>query len=71
MKKENVDVSGMHCVSCSIGISKLLRKQKGINDVEVTLSESKLSVTYDETKVDHQTIIDTIGRLGYKAKIQK
>jgi copper chaperone CopZ len=50
-----------------MGISKLLKKNKGIEDVEVHLSDSKLTITYDETTVDHQEIINTVARLGYKA----
>jgi copper chaperone CopZ len=67
MKKEEFSVIGMHCVGCSMGISKLLKKNKGIEDVEVHLSDSKLTITYDETTVDHQEIINTVARLGYKA----
>jgi len=67
MKKEEFNVVGMHCVGCSMGISKLLRKSKGIADVEVHLSDSKLTITYDEETVDHAQIIATVARLGYKA----
>jgi P-type Cu+ transporter len=68
MEKKTYDVVGMHCVSCSMAISKLLKKNKDIADVEVYLSDSKLVVTLDETKVSDQLIADTVGRLGYRAK---
>ncbi len=67
MKKEEFIVVGMHCVGCSMGISKLLKKHKGIADVEVHLSDSRLSITYDEQAVNHEQIITTVARLGYKA----
>ena len=67
MKKEEFSVIGMHCIGCSMGISKLLKKNKGIEDVQVHLSDSKLTITYDETTVNHKEIIDTVARLGYKA----
>ncbi len=67
MKKETYNVIGMHCVSCSTGIAKLLRKNKAVDDVQVELSNSKFHITYDEENLDSQTIVDTVGRLGYKA----
>jgi P-type Cu+ transporter len=67
MEKKTYDVLGMHCVSCSTAISKLLKKNKDIEDVEVYLSDSKLVITLDETKVSHQMIAETVGRLGYRA----
>lgn len=67
MKKETYDVVGMHCVSCSIGISKILKRTKGVQDVEVELSNSKITVTYEEDKVSDKTVIEQVSRLGYKA----
>ena len=67
MKKEEYEVIGMRCVGCSLGIQKLLKKQKAITDVEVVLHESKLKIAYDDTAIDEETIVKTVGRLGYKA----
>lgn len=67
MKTKTYDVLGMHCIGCSMGIQKLLKKTKGIDDVQVRLSESKIDVTYDEQIVNDTLVIETVGRLGYKA----
>lgn len=67
MKKAEYDVLGMHCVSCSTAISKLLSKTKGVSDVEVILSESKILIEYDEKMVNDQKIVEQVGRLGYRA----
>ena len=67
MKKAEYDVLGMHCVSCSTAISKLLSKTKGVNDVEVVLSDSKIHIEYDESLVDDKKIVEQVSRLGYKA----
>lgn len=67
MKKAEYDVIGMHCVSCSTAISKLLSKTKGVSDVEVYLSDSKIHIEYDENLVDDKKIVEQISRLGYKA----
>lgn len=67
MKKAEYNVIGMHCVSCSTAISKLLSKTKGVSDVEVRLVDSKIDIIYDETLVDHKKIVEQVARLGYKA----
>jgi copper chaperone CopZ len=67
MKTVEYDVLGMHCVSCSMGIQKLLKKTKGVTEVEVHLTDSKVHVTFDESSVNDQIIINQVARLGYKA----
>ena len=71
MKTQTYDVIGMHCVSCSIAISKLVKRNRGVADVEVKLSDSKLIVSYDETLVTDQVVVDSVARLGYKAQVEK
>ena len=67
MEKKTYDVIGMHCVSCSMAISKLLKKNKDVDDVEVSLGQSKITVTFDPEKVNDLVIAETVARLGYKA----
>lgn len=67
MMKKEYDVIGMHCVSCSTAISKLLKKNKDIQDVEIHLSDSKLILDLDESKVSDKDVYDTVMRLGYRA----
>jgi P-type Cu+ transporter len=71
MKKAEYDVIGMHCVSCSMGISKILKKTKGVIDVDVELSKSLVNITYDETVVNDKIIVEQVSRLGYKAVEKK
>jgi Cu+-exporting ATPase len=71
MKKAEYDVIGMHCVSCSMGISKILKKTKGVIDVDVELSQSKVHITYDEQLVNDQLIVEQVSRLGYRAVEKK
>lgn len=71
MKKQEYDVIGMHCVSCSTAISKLVKRNKGVFDVDIKLADQKLIVSYDEQTVKDQDIIDAVARLGYRAVVQK
>ena len=67
MKKVEYHVLGMRCVGCSMGIQKLLKRSKGVSEVEVVLSESRIFITYDESVIDNKQIVDTVSRLGYQA----
>lgn len=67
MNKVEYNVLGMHCVSCSTGIKKLVSKQKEVENVEVSLGESKIYVTFKDDQVNDKTVIDNVARLGYKA----
>jgi len=67
MEKKTYEVVGMHCVSCSTGIRKLLSKQKAIDTVEVELSSSHIHITFKED-ADDGLVRETVNRLGYKAK---
>lgn len=71
MKKAEYDVMGMHCVSCSTAISRILSKTKGVKDVDVFLSDSKIEITYDEEQVNDQLIVSQVARLGYRAVEKK
>jgi copper chaperone CopZ len=67
MSKVEYNVLGMHCVSCSTGIKKLVSKQKEVESVDVSLGESKIIVTFKDDQVNDKTVIDNVARLGYKA----
>ncbi len=71
MKKVEFHVLGMRCVGCSMGIQKLLKRSKGVSDVEVMLSDSRIFVTYDESIINNQKITETVARLGYQAVPQE
>lgn len=62
------NVLGMHCISCSTGIAKIVKRLKGVSNVRVELSKSKIHVDLDENLVTDQAVIDAVSRLGYKAQ---
>lgn len=67
MATKNYDVKGMKCVSCTMGIQKLLKRQDTIAKVDVVFGQSHVTVTFKDDNVDDQLVIDTVARLGYKA----
>ncbi len=71
MKKAEYHVKGMHCIGCSMGISKLLKRQKGVDNVDMQLPQSSFTITYDDKQIDHQGIVATVAKLGYQAELRE
>jgi copper chaperone CopZ len=68
MAEKEYTVQGMKCVSCTMGIQKLLKRNPKIEKVDVTFGQSNITVTFkDPNDIDDQTVIETVARLGYKA----
>jgi len=67
MKKTTLDITGMHCASCSTIISRALSKVDGIISSNVNLTTNKATVEYDKASIDVKKIIETIQSKGYGA----
>ncbi len=66
--QKTYEVRGMHCVSCSTGIKKLVKRLPSVDQVDVELSNSKIHVTFNTDQPQDQAVIDAVKRLGYQAK---
>jgi copper chaperone len=65
MKSEKISIKGMSCGHCVMAVKKGLSKLPiVVKDVQVGSAE----VEYDETKVDKQTIVETIEGSGYSVE---
>ncbi|HLD26331.1 MAG TPA: heavy metal translocating P-type ATPase [Patescibacteria group bacterium] len=69
VKRVNVSLSGMHCTSCALIIEKSLNKVSGVKETHVNFSAEKALITYDESIVTIETLIETIKKAGYSATI--
>ena len=67
MKKIELQITGMHCASCSTLISKALMKIDGIKEANVNFSTSKATVSFDESKVKEEQMISAVKKRGYGA----
>jgi len=67
MKTTTLNISGMHCASCSTIIEKTLLKQQGVKEANVNFSTSKARVLYDESVITIQGLIKAVESRGYKA----
>ncbi len=70
MKKEQFDISGMTCSSCSSHVEKAVNKLDGIKTVNVNLLSNSMNVEYDEKIVNNDVIINAVKNAGYGASIK-
>ena len=60
-------VSNMWCSACAWIIDESLKKTPGVVDSACNFSTDRLQVIYDPVQVTSHQIIETIGKLGYRA----
>lgn len=69
MATTQIKTTGMHCPSCSMLIEMDVTDLPGVESVKASVADGTTDVTYDPTKIDAETIADTIRKLGYGADV--
>ncbi len=69
LKTANLEIEGMTCQSCALGVEYELKQVDGVVDAKVSYQDGTGKVTFDPAKVDAETIAkaSTI----YPAKVVK
>ena len=67
MEKIELNIEGMHCGACAIGIQMLVSQMDGVKSVEVSYEGKKGAFEFDSAKTTKEQIIKEIDTLGYKA----
>ena len=65
MKKTKLDITGMHCASCSTLINRALNKVDGVVKANVNLTTNKATVEFDENKTNVPKLIEVVKSKGY------
>ena len=68
-KKIQLNIEGMHCGACAVGIKMLLENTEGVQKADVDYASKKGEVEFDESKIKVENIIKAIEELNYKATI--
>ncbi|WP_339253453.1 heavy metal translocating P-type ATPase [Sporosarcina sp. FSL W8-0480] len=63
--KRDISITGMTCAACANRVEKGLQRMEGIGSVTVNFATEKAAVSFDNEKVDIQTIQEKIRSLGY------
>ena len=67
MEKVILDIAGMRCGACAVGLELMLAKKKGIKSAKVSLNERIAAVEYDPAIVAASDIAQAISDLRYIA----
>ncbi|MFI3214480.1 MAG: heavy metal translocating P-type ATPase [Eubacteriales bacterium] len=67
MKTEIYNIVGMHCAACSSAIERVTRKINGVTESQVNLPMNRLTITYDESLVTPDIIMNKIKKAGFSA----
>ena len=62
-------VDGMYCSACPAIVKKVLTNVDGVKDTTVSYSKKTAVVTFDDTKTDTTSLIQSTTKAGYKAKV--
>lgn len=65
--KEKFKIEGMTCSACQSHVQHAVEKLKGIESCNVNLLANSMEVTFDETILKEETIIQAVDKAGYKA----
>jgi copper chaperone CopZ len=66
MKNITLQLEELLCPSCVKKIETALKKQDGIEDVDILFNSSKAKVKFDESKLDSKEIAKLITAIGYE-----
>ncbi len=66
-----LDIAGMRCGACAIGIELALTKKIGVKSAKVSLNERMAVVEYDPAIVAVSDIVKTVNDLGYIATARR
>lgn len=69
MARTTLQISGMHCASCSALITRKLRKTPGVEEANVNFAAAKAHIRFDPTQTDEQKLIAAVASAGYGAII--
>lgn len=65
MTTKTYQLDTLTCPSCTAKIEGMLKKTDGVKESEVLFNTSRVKVTFDETKIDSETIKSKIDKLGF------
>ena len=66
MPTEVINVKGMSCMGCVNKVKTGLENTSGVEGVEVSLEQKRVTVQYDETKTQPDQLKGAIKKAGYK-----
>jgi len=69
MKTKTLAIEGMTCAACSAAVERAVRKLPGVTEANVNLTAENLHLSYDESQVSLDNVVQAVDDAGYKALI--
>jgi len=69
MQQLSLKVEGMTCMGCVNSVKRLLTALDGVEEVDVDLSQGRVQVSYDPTRVQPEAMQLAIEGGGYKVVV--
>ncbi|MFD0682005.1 MULTISPECIES: heavy metal translocating P-type ATPase [unclassified Paenibacillus] len=67
---QTVTLEGMHCGDCALKLEKSISRIEGVAQVQVNFATAKMSLGYNQSQLDFDTIKKHIRKLGYSVQEQ-
>ncbi len=64
-EKQSYGIKGMHCASCASIIEKTFKKVEGVTAVSANYGNESVAVSFDESKVNPESLSKMLEPLGY------
>lgn len=71
MTTKTYQLDTLTCPSCTAKIEGMLKKTEGIEKSEVLFNSSRVRVSFDDSKMDSETIKSRINKLGFEVLSEK
>ncbi|MEQ1591735.1 MAG: heavy-metal-associated domain-containing protein [Thiobacillaceae bacterium] len=65
MREEILSVTGMTCGGCVKSVNTVLSALPGVQDVDVSLEKAQARVTYDDTRLQRQALVQAVVDAGF------
>lgn len=71
MRTEKYEITGMTCSACSSRVEKCVAHLEGTAEVSVNLLTNSMKVTYEESVLPQEAIVQAVEKAGYGAFLQE
>lgn len=66
MNKIELDIKGMHCKGCELGLEDKLEELEFIQTAKADFKKGKVKISYDKDSFNMEKVCDTVKSLGFE-----
>jgi copper chaperone len=69
MNTATIGIEGMHCEGCAQRITRVLEREPGVREADVSLDRGEARVRFDEHATTLDRLREAVERAGYTARV--